>query len=76
MCKEYTAAPPLGELLGVLPDNAWFGPVHEVQDKVHGSFISVSVPSRCSPGTLAWVNIENKGKRFAKLDRKYAGFID
>ena len=76
VCREYTAPPPWGVLLGDLPRRAWFGPVHEVIDKEYRSFVVVKVPSRFMPGELAWVNIENRGTRFAKMDRCWAGFLD
>ena len=73
-CKEYTAPPPNGTFNATLPTNHWFGPVHEVQR--YNDFVSVSVPARYRPGMLVWVNIENDGVRFAKLDRRWAGFLD
>ena len=74
VCKEYTAPPPLGECVGILPYSHWFGPVHEVIE--FGRFVSVSVPSWHQPGMLVWVNIENCGTRFACLDRRGGGFLD
>lgn len=80
VCKEYDAPPPNGKLIdnGILPKSHVFGPVHEIRfiSDDENEFVCVSVPSYYRPGTLAWVNIENKGTRFAALDRKWAGFLD
>ena len=79
-CKEYTNPPgdPVrGECVLFLPPGTWFGPVHEVQNKVYGEFVAVKVPSHILPDTLVWINIENEGTRFAERGpRHWAGFLD